>query len=208
MDDFRPTSSFNNSTQIKLTFNIFWTSNSFTEVIGDIMTCNCLLLFELNGGWLISDTESARNQQIFRCIISMMLEFWSWWWYKFFFRESKIQILCYIWSVISGVLLLMLRSAGLWAQVLPKNVRTSCHRPRFWHFVLLHAKEQITVSSTARTSSALVAACLLHLCMDVPSWWSWTASVTWMECRYHLMLPVVTGTPGKSKTRDKSNRLA
>ena len=42
--------------------------------------------------------------------------------------------------------------------------------------------------------------------MDVPSWRTWTASATWLSCRYHLMLPVVTRTLAEHKTTEVSVR--
>ena len=39
--------------------------------------------------------------------------------------------------------------------------------------------------------------------MDVPSW-SWTTCETWLGCRYHLMLSMVTRTQAENKTREQS----
>lgn len=62
MDDFRPTSVFNNSTQIKLAFNIFWTSNSFTEVIGDInVTVYCCFSWMVAGWSLTQSLQEISN---------------------------------------------------------------------------------------------------------------------------------------------------
>lgn len=42
--------------------------------------------------------------------------------------------------------------------------------------------------------------------LDVLSWRSWTSSATWMGCRCHLMLPIVTRILTKSDTRENSVR--
>ena len=61
-------------------------------------------------------------------------------------------------------------------------------------------REQISMNKIFKHTAKLLATAR----MDVPSWRSWTTCATWMGCRYHLILPVVTRALAKCKTREKS----